>query len=121
MVEAHGGRLVKSTGDGILAVFEGPAQAVRAAEAFRAAVADLGIEIRAGAHIGELETIGDDVTGVAVNAAARIAALAGAGEVLVSTTLRDLVAGSGLRFEPAGDHELKGVPGTWSLFRIAPD
>ena len=117
IVESHGGRLVKSTGDGILAVFEGPAQAVRAAAAFGRAVHELGIEIRSGAHIGEIETFGDDVTGVAVNAAARIAGLAGPDEVLVSTTLRDLVAGSGLRFEPAGDHELKGVPGTWTLFR----
>jgi class 3 adenylate cyclase len=120
IVEAHGGRIVKSTGDGILAVFEGPAQAVRAAQTLGAAVQDLDIELRAGAHIGEIETIGDDVTGVAVNAAARISAKAGAGEVLVSSTLRDLVAGSGLRFEQAGEHELKGVPGTWSLFRAVP-
>jgi len=121
IVSSHGGRVVKSTGDGILAVFEGPAQAVRSAREFGRAVSSLGIEIRAGAHIGEIETIGDDVTGVAVNAAARIAALAGPSEVLVSATLRDLIAGSGLRFEPAGEHDLKGVPGRWPLFRSVAD
>jgi class 3 adenylate cyclase len=120
-VEARGGRIVKSTGDGILAVFEGPAQTVRAAHDISAALGDLQIEIRAGAHIGEIETMGDDVTGVAVNAAARISALASANEVLVSATLRDLVAGSGLAFEEAGLHDLKGVPGAWMLYRtIAP-
>jgi class 3 adenylate cyclase len=117
IVAGQGGRVVKSTGDGILAAFEGPAHAVRAAQAFGAAVGDLSIQIRAGAHIGEIETVGDDVTGIAVNAAARISALAGPGEVLVSRTLRDLVAGSGLRFEEAGEHDLKGVPGTWTLYR----
>ena len=120
-VEAHGGRIVKSTGDGILAIFEGPAQAVRAAQEIGVALADLGVTIRAGAHIGEIETMGEDVTGVAVNAAARISALAGSEEVLVSSTLRDLVAGSGLAFDEAGQHELKGVPGIWTLYRaVAP-
>ncbi len=118
VVEAHGGLVVKSTGDGILATFEGPAKAVRAARAFVASVRDLGFEVRAGVHVGEIETKGDDVTGVAVHVAARVAALAGASEVLASSTVKDLVAGSGLSFEDAGERELKGVPDRWHLYRV---
>ena len=114
----HGGRVVKSTGDGVLAIFEGPAQAVRAAEAFAETALDLGVEVRAGVHVGEIETKGEDVTGVAVHVAARVAALAGPSEVLVSRTVRDLTAGSGLAFEDAGEHELKGVPDRWRLYRV---
>ncbi len=120
-VEAHGGRVVKSTGDGVLATFEGPAQAVRGGRAIGEAVRDLGIAIRAGVHVGEIEAIGEDVAGVTVHVAARVSALAGADEVLVSSTVKDLIAGSGLAFEEAGEHALKGVPGTWALFRLAPD
>ncbi len=114
----HGGRAVKSTGDGLLATFEGPAQAIRAARAIADAVRDLQIQIRAGVHVGEIETRGTDVTGVAVHVAARVASLAVANQVLVSSTVRDLAAGSGLGFEDAGEHELKGVPGSWHLFAI---
>ncbi len=117
-IERHGGHIVKSTGDGVLATFEGPAQAVRGAQEVAASLEELGLEIRAGVHVGEIETIGDDVTGVSVNVAARVAAMAGASEVLVSSTVKDLTPGSGLTFEDAGEHELKGVPDTWHLYRV---
>ena len=116
----HGGRVVKSTGDGILAVFEGPAQAVRAANTLAAAVGDLGIEIRAGVHVGEVEARGDDVAGVTVHVAARVGALAGASEVLVTSTVKDLAAGSNLTFEPRGEQTLKGVPEPWRIFAATP-
>jgi class 3 adenylate cyclase len=114
------GRLVKLTGDGILATFDGPARAVRCAQGIAGAVGDLGLAIRAGVHTGEVELWGDDVGGIAVHIGARVAALAGAGEVLVSQTVKDLVAGSGLEFEERGEHELKGVPGTWRVYRALP-
>jgi class 3 adenylate cyclase len=117
-VERRGGRYVKSTGDGILATFEGPAQAVRAVGDLAASLRDLGIEIRAGVHVGEIERIGDDVTGVTVNIAARVSALAAPNEILVSSTVKDLAPGSGLGFEDAGEHELKGVPDRWRLYRV---
>jgi class 3 adenylate cyclase/alpha-beta hydrolase superfamily lysophospholipase len=117
-IDGHGGHVVKSTGDGVLATFEGPAQAIRCAQAIAASLADLGIEIRAGVHVGEIEAIGEDVTGMTVNVAARISALAGASEVFVSSTVRDLTPGSGLGFEDVGEHELKGVPERWHLFRV---
>lgn len=117
-IEEHGGRVVKRTGDGVLATFEGPAQSVRAARAFASSVQDLGVRIRAGVHVGEIEVVGDDVIGVTVHTAARVAALASPSEVLVSATVKDLVAGSGLTFEEAGEHELKGVPGRWLLYRL---
>jgi class 3 adenylate cyclase len=117
-VDEHGGRMVKFTGDGALATFEGPAQAVRCAEAIAGSIAELGIEIRSGVHVGEIETIGEDVTGVTVNVAARISALAGSSEVLVSATVKDLTPGSGLAFVDAGEHELKGVPDRWRLYRV---
>jgi class 3 adenylate cyclase len=114
-----GGREVKTLGDGFLATFPGPSRAIVAACAIRDQVRDLGVEVRAGLHTGECEVMGDDVAGVAVHTAARVAALAGANEILVSSTVKDLVAGSGLRFADRGHHELKGVPGTWSLFSVA--
>ena len=119
-VDRFGGRRVKTTGDGMLAVFDGPARGVRCAEAVRDAVAELGVEIRAGLHVGECELRGDDVGGLAVHIGARVAGLAGPGEVLVSRTVRDLVAGSGLRFADRGEHELKGVPDRWSLYVVTP-
>ncbi len=113
------GREVDVAGDGFLATFDGPARAVRCARAIADAVKPLEIQIRAGVHTGEIELVGDDVRGVAVHIGARIAALASAGEVLVSRTVKDLVAGSGLSFEDAGEHELKGVPDLWQLYRVA--
>lgn len=114
-VERTGGRVVKHLGDGTLAVFDGPARAVRAAVAMRDEARALGLEVRVGVHTGELERIGDDVAGIAVHIGARVAAAAAPGEVLVSRTVTDLVAGSGLSFAPRGEHELKGVPGRWAL------
>ena len=111
------GHEVKTTGDGFLATFDGPARAVRCACAITEEIKPLGIEIRAGLHTGECEMIGDDVGGIAVHIGARVAALAGAGEVLVSSTVKDLVAGSGLRFADRGAQPLKGVPGEWRIFR----
>jgi class 3 adenylate cyclase len=119
-VTEHGGRVVKTTGDGLLAGFEGPAQAVRAAQAIGAAVADLGIRIRAGVHVGEVEARGDDVAGVTVHVAARVDALAGESQVLVTSTVKDLAAGSNLTFEPRGEHMLKGVPEPWRLYAATP-
>jgi class 3 adenylate cyclase len=110
------GREIDTIGDGFLATFDGPARAVRCAAAIAESVRTLGLEIRAGVHTGEIELRGDDVTGVAVHIASRISCLAGAGEVLVSRTVTDLVAGSGIEFEDRGEHELKGVPGDWRLF-----
>ena len=117
-IEAHQGRYVHTTGDGVLAVFDGPARAVRCAGAIQRTVAELSIEIRAGCHAGEVELVRDDVQGIAVHVCARIAAAAGPSEVLVSSTVKDLVAGSGLVFEDAGEHELKGVPDRWHLYRV---
>ncbi len=109
------GRVVKQTGDGHLAVFDGPARAIRCAHAMTAAAPGLGVELRAGLHTGEVEQRGEDVSGLAVHIGARIAALAGPGEVLVSSTVRDLVVGSGLEFDDRGEHELRGVAGAWRL------
>jgi class 3 adenylate cyclase len=117
-LERFRGRLVKTTGDGVLATFDGPGRAIRAGCAIRDALRRLGIEARAGLHSGEVELRGDDVGGIAVHIAARVATAASAGEVLVSRTVVDLVAGSGIRFEDRGEHELKGVPGTWRLFSV---
>jgi len=114
----HRGREVKTMGDGFLATFDGPARAIRCASAVRDEVAGLGIEVRAGIHTGEVELIGDDVGGMAVNIGARIGALADPGEVLVSSTVRELVVGSGLEFEERGVEKLKGAPGEWRLFAI---
>jgi pimeloyl-ACP methyl ester carboxylesterase len=112
----HRGREVKTMGDGFLATFDGPARAIRCAGAIREAVRELGIEVRAGIHTGEVELIGDDVGGMAVNIGARIGALAGTSEVLVSSTVRELVVGSGLEFDERGAHTLKGAPGEWRIF-----
>jgi class 3 adenylate cyclase len=117
-IASFGGRYVDSTGDGLLATFDGPARAVMCAQAIGHAVADLGMRIRAGVHTGEVELDGDAVRGIAVHIGARVAALAGPSEVFVSQTVKDLVAGSGLTFEDAGEHELKGVPDRWHLYRV---
>ena len=112
------GREIDTAGDGFFATFDGPARAIRCASAIGASVADLGIRIRAGLHTGEVEQIDDKVGGIAVSIGARVAAQAGPSEVLVSQTVKDLVAGSGLAFEEAGEHELKGVPDRWRLYRV---
>jgi pimeloyl-ACP methyl ester carboxylesterase len=111
------GREVDTAGDGFLATFDGPARAIRSARAIVDEVRGLGLEVRAGLHTGECELVGDDVRGIAVHIGARVAALAGPGEVLVTRTVRDLVAGSGIEFEDRGAHNLKGVPDDWQLFR----
>jgi class 3 adenylate cyclase len=111
------GREIDTAGDGFLATFDGPARAVRCAQALVASVGELGIRIRAGVHTGEVEVEGDKVRGIAVHIGARIAAMADPSEILVSSTVRDLVAGSGLVFDDAGEHELKGVPDRWRLYR----
>jgi class 3 adenylate cyclase len=113
------GREVNTAGDGFLAMFDGPQRAIRCAMAIRDAVQALGIEVRAGLHTGECEVRGDDIGGICVHIGARVSALAGPNEVLVSSTLRDLVIGLGLEFEERGAHQLKGVPGEWHLFAVA--
>jgi class 3 adenylate cyclase len=117
-LERFRGQAVKSTGDGVLATFDGPGRAIRCACAIRDSLRPLGIDVRAGLHTGEVEVTGDDIAGVAVHIGARVSALAGASEVLVSSTVRDLVAGSGIEFEDRGDHHLKGVPGTWRMYAV---
>jgi class 3 adenylate cyclase len=114
------GREVNTSGDGFLAMFDGPQRAIRCAMAIRDAVQALGIEVRAGLHTGECEVRGDDIGGIGVHIGARVSALAGPNDVLVSSTLRDLVIGSGLEFEERGTHKLKGVPGEWHIFAVAP-
>jgi pimeloyl-ACP methyl ester carboxylesterase len=118
LTERFGGRVVKSTGDGYLATFDGPTQAIRCAEALRAEAETLGIEVRAGIHTGECELMDTDIGGLAVHIAARILGQAGAGDILVSRTVRDLVVGSGTGFEDRGSVELRGVPGTWQLLAV---
>jgi class 3 adenylate cyclase len=113
------GREVNTSGDGFLAMFDGPQRAIRCAMAIRDAVQTLGIQVRAGLHTGECEVRGDDIGGIAVHIGARVSALAAPNDVLVSSTLRDLVIGSGLQFDERGAHELKGVPGEWRLFAVA--
>lgn len=115
----HRGREGHSTGDGLLAIFDGPARAVRCAFAIRAAVRGLGLEVRAGVHTGEVELGREGIQGIAVHVGARVAALAGDGEVWTSSTVRSLVAGSGLVFEDRGIHRLKGVPDNWRLYSVA--
>jgi class 3 adenylate cyclase len=112
------GREVNTSGDGFLAMFDGPQRAIRCAMAIRDTVQALGIQVRAGLHTGECEIRGDDIGGIAVHIGARVSALAGPNEVLVSSTLRDLVIGSGLEFEDRSTHDLKGVPGEWRLFAV---
>jgi class 3 adenylate cyclase len=118
-LERHRGRAVKTMGDGFLATFDGPARAIRCACSVRDSMRDLGIEVRSGLHTGECELIGDDVGGIAVNIGARVGSAAEAGEVLVSRTVTDLVAGSGIEFADRGLHTLKGVPGKWQLFAVS--
>lgn len=117
-IERFRGREIKTTGDGFLATFDGPARGVRCACAIAQEVKQLGIEIRAGLHTGECELMDDDVGGIAVHVGARIMAHAGASEVIVSSTVKDLVAGSGLNFSDRGIHTLKGVPGDWRIFAV---
>jgi class 3 adenylate cyclase len=119
-VDAAGGRVVKLIGDGSLSTFDGPARAIRCAERICAA-SEPDVEIRAGLHTGECETIDDDIAGIAVHIAARVSARAAAGEVLVSRTVRDLVTGSGIALQPRGEHQLKGVPGSWELYAVGAD
>ncbi len=114
-----GGREVKSIGDGFMAAFDGPARAIRCAQAIVAASEDAGLRVRAGVHTGECEVMGEDIGGIAVHIAARVSALAGPGEVLVSRTVKDLVAGSGIEFTDRGTHTLKGVPDSWQLYAAA--
>ena len=117
-ISRYRGKLVKSTGDGVLATFDGPAAAIRCAEAMTDGVTQIGVSIRCGVHVGEIEERGDDIAGIAVHIASRICGAAHASEILVSRTVTDLVAGSGLEFEDRGEHELKGVPGAWPLFAL---
>jgi class 3 adenylate cyclase len=118
LLARYRGREIDVAGDGFLATFDGPARAVRCARAIADAVKPLEIQIRAGVHTGEIELTGEDVRGIAVHIGSRVAALASPSEVLVSSTVRDLVTGSGLDFEDAGEHELKGVPDRWHLYRV---
>lgn len=112
------GREVATAGDGFLATFDGPRRAIECACAIRDATRALGIEVRAGLHSGEIEVRGDDVAGMTVHIGARVAALAAASEVLVSGTVKDLVVGSRIGFTERGDHELRGVPGSWRLYAV---
>jgi class 3 adenylate cyclase len=116
---AHGGREIKATGDGFLALFDAPARAIRCAVALRDALGTLGIHVRIGIHTGEVELRGTDVGGIAVNIGSRVTASASDGEVVVSSTVRDLVAGSGIGFVNRGEQALKGVPERWRLFAVA--
>jgi class 3 adenylate cyclase len=112
------GREIDTAGDGFLATFDGPARAIRCARAIVDGVRELGVDVRAGLHTGECEIADGKVAGIAVHTGARVAAVARGGEVVVSSTVRDLVAGSGIAFEDIGDHELKGIPGDWRLFKV---
>ncbi|MGH2653123.1 MAG: adenylate/guanylate cyclase domain-containing protein [Actinomycetota bacterium] len=116
---AHGGREIKTTGDGFLALFDAPARAIRCAVDIRAELRSLGVDVRIGLHSGEVELRGNDVGGIAVNIGARVAASGSGGDVMVSSTVREVVAGSGIDFEDRGDQELKGVPDRWHLFAVA--
>jgi class 3 adenylate cyclase len=117
-LERFGGHEVDTTGDGFLATFDSPRRAIECARAAGEAVRSIGLEIRAGLHTGEIELTGDNVQGIAVHIGARISALAGAGDVFVSSTVKDLVTGSGIEFDERGTHELKGVPGEWRVFSV---
>jgi pimeloyl-ACP methyl ester carboxylesterase/class 3 adenylate cyclase len=118
LVSEHGGRVVKHIGDGALSAFDGPAMAMRCAEALNEEVAELGIELRGGIHTGECEVIGEDLGGLAVHIGARVGALARPGEIVVSSTVKELVVGSDMQFTDRGEHELKGVPGSWHLYAL---
>jgi class 3 adenylate cyclase len=118
-VDRHQGRVVRTEGDGVWSTFDGPARAINAARAIVSNLQPLGIDVRTGLHTGEVEVVGDGVAGVAVDIGERVAGAAGSGEVLVSSTVKDLVVGSGLSFEPRGEQELEGVPGRWRLWAVA--
>jgi class 3 adenylate cyclase len=120
-VSRFDGIVVKSTGDGHLTTFDGPTNAIRCAESLRSDSESLGIEIRAGVHTGECELIDDDIGGIAVHIAARVTSKAGPGEIVVTSSLRDLVVGSGIGFADRGEYDLKGVPGVWHLLAVDPD
>jgi class 3 adenylate cyclase len=120
-VERHDGTLIKTMGDGVLATFDRPTLAVRCALAISRHAGEEGVQVRAGVHAGECEVTDDDISGIAAHIGARIMALAGPDEVLVSATVRDLVFGSGVEFDARGEHELKGVPGTWSVHAVVAD
>jgi pimeloyl-ACP methyl ester carboxylesterase len=118
VVPEHGGRVVKHIGDGALSAFDGPAMAMRCAEALNEGVAEFDIQLRSGIHTGECEAIGEDLGGLAVHIGARVGALAGPGEIVVSSTVKELVIGSDMQFTDRGEHELKGVPGSWHLYAL---
>ena len=118
-LERYRGVEVDTAGDGFFASFDGPARAIACAQTITARVSELGLEVRAGIHTGECERVGEKIAGMAVNVGARVSGAAGAGEVLVSGTVKDLVAGSGIEFEDRGAHELKGVPGEWRLYAVS--
>ena len=119
-MERHRGRYVKSLGDGMLATFDGPSRAISSAIAIRDGARDLKLDVRAGLHTGECEQLADDdIGGLAVHIGARISDLAAPGEVLVSSTVRDLIVGSGQTPADRGEHELKGIPGSWRIFAVA--
>lgn len=120
LLARYRGNEVDTAGDGFFATFDGPARGIRCARAIVDAVRPLGLQIRAGLHTGEIETIDDKVGGLAVTIGARVGATAGPSEVLVSQTVKDLIAGSGVTFEDRGEHELKGVPDRWRLYRVVP-
>jgi class 3 adenylate cyclase len=117
-ISRYGGKLVKSMGDGVLATFDGPAAAIRCAAAMADGVTQIGVSIRCGVHVGEIEQRDEDIAGIAVHTASRICGAADSGEILVSRTVTDLVAGSGIEFDDRGEHQLKGVPGVWPLFAV---
>lgn len=119
MLARYRGTEIDTAGDGFFATFDGPARGVRCAQAIVEAVRPLGIEVRAGLHTGEVETIAGKVGGLAVVIGARVGALAGANEILATSTVKDLTAGSGLRFSSIGERELKGVPDRWHLYSVA--
>ena len=112
------GRETNTAGDGIMASFDGPARAVRCASAIASQVKQLGLDVRAGVHTGEVQVMGDNIGGIAVHIASRVQNESAPGEVLVSSTTKDLIAGSGISFEPRGERDLKGVPGTWHLYAV---
>jgi class 3 adenylate cyclase len=118
IVDQHQGRLIRTTGDGMLATFDGPGRAIRCANAVRDALRPVGLEIRAGLHTGEIELTGADIAGIGVHIAARVLEHAAAGQLLTSAAVPMLVAGSGIQFEDRGEHELKGIPGAWRLFGV---
>jgi class 3 adenylate cyclase len=117
-IERHRGRVVKTTGDGVVAIFDAPGRAIRCTLELSPAVERLGLSMRAGLHAGEVEVRGDDIGGIAVHIGQRVSALARGGELLVSSTIKDLVTGSRIEFTDRGEHRLKGVPGEWRLFAV---